>query len=39
VLYAQSEDLRAFRTLVVDAFLRGMGVLTHLLGIPVPQRM
>ncbi len=39
VLYAQSEDLRAFRTLVVDAFVRGMQVLTGLLGIPVPERM
>jgi arginyl-tRNA synthetase len=39
VLYAGSEDLRAFRTLVVDAFLRGMDTLTDLLGIPVPARM
>jgi hypothetical protein len=39
VLYAQSEELRAFRTLVVDAFLRGMSVLTGLLGIPIPHRM
>jgi arginyl-tRNA synthetase len=39
VLYAQSQDLRVFRTLVVDAFLRGMSTLTLVLGIPVPQRM
>jgi arginyl-tRNA synthetase len=39
VLYAQSEDVRAFRTLVVDAFLRAILVLTGLLGIPIPERM
>jgi arginyl-tRNA synthetase len=39
VLHAESEDLRAFRTLVVDSFVRQMGVLLHLLGIPVPERM
>jgi arginyl-tRNA synthetase len=39
VLYAASDDLRAFRTLVVDSFLRGMQVLTGLLGIPIPDRM
>ena len=39
VLYAETDDLRAFRTLVVDAFLRGMEVLTGLLGIPIPERM
>jgi arginyl-tRNA synthetase len=39
VLYASTDDLRAFRTLVVDSFLRGMRVLTGLLGIPVPSRM
>jgi arginyl-tRNA synthetase len=39
VLYAATDDLRAFRTLVVDAFLRGMQVLTGLLGIPIPDRM
>ncbi len=39
VLYAGSEDLRAFRTLVVDAFVRQMELLTALLGIPVPERM
>ena len=39
VLHAHSEDLRAFRTLVVDAFLRAMAVLTGLLGMPIPERM
>jgi arginyl-tRNA synthetase len=39
VLYADSDDRRAFRTLVVDSFLRQMAVLTDLLGIPVPERM
>jgi arginyl-tRNA synthetase len=39
VLYAENEDRRAFRTLVVDAFLRQMDVLLGLLGIPVPERM
>jgi arginyl-tRNA synthetase len=39
VLHAESEDLRALRTLVVDAFVRQMAVLTGLLGIPVPERM
>ena len=39
VLYAGSDDLRAFRALVVDAFLRHMEVLCGLLGIPVPERM
>jgi arginyl-tRNA synthetase len=39
VLYADSDDRRAFRVLVVDAFLRQMGELTALLGIPVPERM
>jgi arginyl-tRNA synthetase len=39
VLYAASEDLRAFRTLVVDCFLRQMDLLLDLLGIPVPERM
>jgi arginyl-tRNA synthetase len=39
LLRAESEDLRAFRTLVVDAFLRQMAVLLDLLGIPVPERM
>jgi arginyl-tRNA synthetase len=39
VLYADSEDLRAFRALVVDSFVRQMTVLTDLLGIPIPERM
>jgi arginyl-tRNA synthetase len=39
LLYAETEDLRAFRTLIVDAFLRQMAVLLDLLGIPVPERM
>ncbi len=39
VLYAETEDLRAGRTLVVDAFVRQMEVLLGLLGIPVPERM
>jgi arginyl-tRNA synthetase len=39
VLHAESEDLRAFRTLVVDAFLRHMEALTTILGIPIPERM
>ena len=39
LLYAENDDLRAFRTLVVDAFVRQMEVLLDLLGIPVPERM
>jgi arginyl-tRNA synthetase len=39
VLHAETEDLRALRTLVVDAFVRHMEVLTRLLGIPIPERM
>jgi arginyl-tRNA synthetase len=39
LLYAETEDLRAFRTLVVDTFLKQMEVLLGLLGIPVPERM
>jgi arginyl-tRNA synthetase len=39
VLYAESEELRAFRALVVDAFLRQMDALCGMLGIPVPERM
>jgi arginyl-tRNA synthetase len=39
LLYAETEDLRACRTLVVDAFVRQMEVLLALLGIPVPERM
>jgi arginyl-tRNA synthetase len=39
VLYAETDDLRAGRTLVVDAFVRQMEVLLVLLGIPLPDRM
>jgi arginyl-tRNA synthetase len=39
VLHAETEDLRALRTLVVDAFVRHMEILTRALGIPVPERM
>jgi arginyl-tRNA synthetase len=39
LLHAASEDLRAARALVVDAFVRQMEVLLGLLGIPVPERM
>jgi arginyl-tRNA synthetase len=39
VLHAESEDARAARTLVVSMFVRQMGVLLDLLGIPVPERM
>ena len=39
LLYADDEERRAFRTLVVDAFVRQMTVLLDLLGIPVPDKM
>jgi arginyl-tRNA synthetase len=39
VLHAESEDARACRTLLVDAFVRQMAVLLDLLGIPIPERM
>ena len=39
VLRAESEDKRAFRAFVVDAFVRQMAVLLDLLGIPIPERM
>jgi len=39
VLHAENEDRRAFRALLVDAFLRQMEVLTTLLGIPIPDKM
>jgi len=39
VLHAETEELRALRTMVVDAFVRHMEVLTRLLGIPIPERM
>jgi arginyl-tRNA synthetase len=39
VLHAENEDRRAFRALLVDAFLRQMEVLAALLGIPIPDKM
>jgi arginyl-tRNA synthetase len=39
LLHAESEDARAFRTLLVDGFVRQMEALAALLGIPVPERM
>jgi arginyl-tRNA synthetase len=39
LLHAESEELRACRTLVVDAFVRQLQILLELLGIPVPDRM
>jgi arginyl-tRNA synthetase len=39
VLYAETDDQRAFRTLLVIAFVRQMEGLLGLLGIPVPERM
>ncbi|HET7291338.1 MAG TPA: arginine--tRNA ligase [Vicinamibacteria bacterium] len=39
VLYADDDDTRAFRTLVVSAFVRQMEELVGLLGIPIPDRM
>jgi len=39
VLHAETEELRALRTMIVDAFVRHMEVLTRLLGIPIPERM
>ena len=39
VLHAATDELRAFRTLVVATFVRQMEVLLDLLGIPVPERM
>ena len=39
VLHAETEDLRAGRTLVVDTFVRQVETLLGLLGIPVPERM
>ncbi len=39
ILYAESDGLRAFRVLVVDAFIRQMEVLASVLGIPIPDRM
>ncbi len=39
LLRAESEELRAFRVLVVDAFVHHMESLADTLGIPVPERM
>jgi arginyl-tRNA synthetase len=39
VLHAESDDLRAFRVLVVEAFLRQTEKMADLLGIPIPDRM
>jgi len=39
LLYAESADRRAFRTMVVDAFIHHMETLVGLLGIPIPERM
>ena len=39
LLHAASEDLRACRALVVDAFVRQMQVLLDLIGVPIPERM
>lgn len=39
VLYAETAELRALRTLVVWSFVRQMEVLLDLLGIPAPERM
>jgi arginyl-tRNA synthetase len=39
VLYAESDDRRAFRVMLVDAFIRQLELLTGLLGIPIPERM
>jgi len=39
VLHAESDERRAFRVLVVDAFVRQMTALLALLGIPIPERM
>jgi arginyl-tRNA synthetase len=39
ILHAESGDLRAFRALVVDTFIRQMEALLGVLGIPIPDRM
>ena len=39
LLYAENDDVRAFRVLLVDTFVRQMEALAGLLGIPVPERM
>ncbi|HSB61756.1 MAG TPA: DALR anticodon-binding domain-containing protein, partial [Vicinamibacteria bacterium] len=39
VLHAETDDLRAFRTLAVYVFVRQMEALAGLLGLPIPERM
>jgi arginyl-tRNA synthetase len=39
LLRAESDDVRAFRVLVVDAFVQHMESLASTLGIPIPERM
>ncbi len=39
LLHAESEERRALRVLVVDAFVRQMEVLLGVLGIPIPEKM
>jgi len=39
LLHAESDELRACRALVVDAFVLQMQALLDLIGIPVPERM
>jgi arginyl-tRNA synthetase len=39
LLHAASEELRACRALVVDAFVRQMEILLDLIGVPIPERM
>lgn len=39
LMHAQSAEERAFRALLVDAFVRQLEVLTGVLGIPLPERM
>jgi arginyl-tRNA synthetase len=39
LLRAENDDLRAFRALLVDVFVRQMTILADLLGIPIPERM
>jgi arginyl-tRNA synthetase len=39
VLHAENEERRAFRVLLVEAFVRQMDVLTSLLVIPIPDKM
>jgi arginyl-tRNA synthetase len=39
VLHAESDEARAFRVLVVNAFVRQTEALLDMLGIPVPEKM